>query len=254
MRILAIARNTFREAVRDRIFVLVGAFGLLLILSSIVMSPLTVGAQQKMVADIGLASMSLFAALVVLFVGSGMVHKEIDKRTIMTILSKPVSRMEYLLGKYCGLLGTILVMMVLMALLFLFALWVTGNELRTAYLVSMGLAVCEMIVLTAVVIFFSSFTGPILTSLFTLGVFLAGRMLGDLEAFAVVTASPGVEATVRILKYVVPNLDLFDVRNAAVHGLPIVRGHVLWAVAYALIYSSLVLVISDLIFRRREFK
>jgi len=83
---------------------------------------------------------------------------------------------------------------------------------------------------------------------------LAGRMLGDLEAFAVVTASPGVEATVRILKYVVPNLDLFDVRNAAVHGLPIVRGHVLWAVAYALIYSSLVLVISDLIFRRREFK
>ncbi len=92
MKIIAIARNTFREAVRDRVFVLVAVFGLLLVSSSIILSPLTIGAQQKLVADIGLASISIFAVLVVLFVGSGLVNKEIDKRTIMTILSKPVSR------------------------------------------------------------------------------------------------------------------------------------------------------------------
>ena len=254
MRVLAIARNTFREAVRDKVFVLVGAFGLLLVSSSVILSPLTLGAQQKLVADIGLASMSIFAVLVILFVGSGMVHKEIDKRTIMTLLSKPVSRMEYLLGKYFGLLGTIAVMMALMASLFFLALWATGSAFESAYFVSIGMSVCEMLLITAVVIFFSSFSTPVLTSLFTLGVFLAGRMLGDLQAFAAVADNESVAQSIRVLKVLLPNLDLFDVRNAAVHGLPIDSAHITYAVAYTGIYSLCLLLVSDLLFRRREFK
>lgn len=254
MKILAIAQNTFREAVRDRVFALVGAFGLLLMASTVVLSPLSVGAQQKLVADIGLAGISIFAVLVVLFVGSGLVHKELDKHTIVTILSKPVSRMEYLLGKYVGLLTTIVCMMVMMVAVFGLAVLATGTRFEWVYLLSVALTLCEMVLVTAVVIFFSSFTSPVLTTLFTLGVFLAGRLLPDLESFAVVTKNDQASSIVNVVKYILPNLDLFDVRNAAVHGLPIESGHVLWAVAYMFIYSAALLVVADLLFRGREFK
>lgn len=254
MKILAIARNTYREAVRDKVFALVGAFGLLLAASSVILSPLTVGAQQKMVADLGLASMSIFAVLVILFLGTGMVHKEIDKRTIMTILSKPVSRLEYLLGKYLGLVGTLLTMVAMMVALFLGSLYLTGSPFEPAYLTSIGLSICELFVVTAVVIFFSSFTTPVLTSLYTLGVFLAGRMLQDLQAFAEVSGAESVARTAQALKFVLPNLGLFDVRNAAVHGIPIEAGHVVWAMAYTVLYSVALLALSDFVFRRREFQ
>lgn len=254
MRILAIARNTFREAVRDRIFALVAVFGLLLVSSSIILSPLTIGAQQKLVADIGLASISVFAVLVVLFVGSGLVNKEIDKRTIMTILSKPVSRFEYLFGKYLGLLGTIGVMVGAMSLIFGLALLATGSRFEVSYLYSLGLTVVEMMVITSVVIFFSSFTSSVLTSIFTLGVFLAGRMMPDLERFAIVTGNPDVEWGMDLMQYILPNLDLFDVRNAAVHGLPIAADQVAWAVVYGVVYSACLLLLADRLFRRREFK
>ncbi len=254
MTVLAIARNTFREAVRDRIFALVAAFGLLLLCGAIVVSPLTVGAQQKMVADFGLASMSVFAVLVVLFVGTGMVHKEIDKRTIVTLLSKPISRFEYLLGKYLGLMLTILAMMALMGLLFAVALWATASPFKAAYLTSIALSICEMVVLTAVVVFFSTFTTPVLTALFTLGTVVAGRLLPDLEAFAIVTGSHAVERATDILGKILPNFDLYDVRNAAVHDLPIESGHVLWAVVYMVLYSGTLLVFSELVFRHREFR
>lgn len=254
MKVLAIARNTFREAVRDRVFALVGVFGVLLVSSSIVISPLTIGAQQKLVADIGLAAISVFAVLVVLFVGSGLVSKEVDKRTITTILTKPVSRFEYLFGKYLGLLGTIGVMIAAMSALFVLALLATGSSFELAYAYSLGLTAVEMMVVTAVVIFFSSFTTSVLTSIFTLGVFLAGRMLPDLERFAIVTSSSGVERGADVLRFILPNLDLFDVRNAAVHGLPIDPQHMSWAVLYGVLYSAALLVVADRLFGRREFK
>jgi ABC-type transport system involved in multi-copper enzyme maturation permease subunit len=254
MRAWAIAINTFREAVRDRVFVLVGAFGFLLVVSSVFLSPLTVGAQQKIVADIGLAAISIFSVLVILFVGTGMVYKEIDKRSIMVLLSKPITRMEYLLGKYLGLLLTLLTMMASMFALFMLALFATGTTFQVAYLSSLLMSVMEVIVMTAVVIFFSSFTTPVLTSLFTLGLFLTGRMLEDLEAFSVVSGAESVDMGVTIVKFIIPHLDLFNVRNAAVHGLPIEGGHLLWACIYALVYSGALLVLSDLIFKRREFK
>lgn len=254
MKILAIAHNTFREAVRDRVFALVGAFGLVLMVSSIVLSPLSVGAQQKLVADIGLAGISIFAVLVVLFVGSGLVHKELDKRTIMTLLSKPVSRMDYLLGKYFGLLFTIVTMMAMMAVLFGFALLATGTQFEWVYLLSIGLTFCEMVLVTAIVIFFSSFTGPLLTGLFTMGIFISGRTLSDVLQFAHVTENPGLSGAVEILQNVIPNLDLFDLRTAAVHGLPIEAGHLVWAVAYMALYSAALLMAAEFVFRRREFK
>lgn len=254
MRALAIARNTWREAIRDRVFVLVGAFGLLMVASSVFISPLTVGAQQKIVADMGLAAMSAFALLVALLVGSGMVSKEMDRRTIATLLSKPLSRREYLLGKYLGLSATILAMMATMAALFLVAVWLSGGQATGAYFTSMALSALEMLVVVAVVIFFSAITGPVLTSLFTLGVFIAGRCVGDLEAFARVAGDAPMARSLAAAKWLLPNLDLFNVRNAAVHGLPIEGGHLLWAVLYALMYGTALLALAELAFARKDFR
>jgi hypothetical protein len=141
-----------------------------------------------------------------------------------------------------------------MTVLFAAALLATGSSFEISYLYSLGLTVVEMMVVTAVVIFFSSFTSSVLTSIFTLGVFVAGRMLPDLQSFAVVTASPGVERATDVFGYILPNLDLFDVRNAAVHGLPIDGHHVAWAVLYGVLYSIVLLLVADVLFRRREFK
>jgi len=254
IRSLAIAQNTFREAVRDKVFVLVAVFGLLMVLSSVIMSPLTVGARQKIVADMGLSALSFFSLLVIVLVGSGMVYKEIDKRTIMSILSKPISRMEYVLGKYVGLCATLVVMMAAMWLLFLLACWLTATPIKSAYALAGALTVVEMLVVTAIVMFFSSFTTPILTSLFTLGVFIVGHLVSDLESFALVAGNDALFRTMRMLKFVLPNLDLFNVRNAAVHGLPIAAAHVGWAVLYGCLYAGVLLVLADLLFRRREFK
>jgi ABC-type transport system involved in multi-copper enzyme maturation permease subunit len=254
MKILALAHNTFREAVRDKVFVLVGAFGLVLVLSTVVLSPLTVGAQEKIVADIGLSSITIFSLLVILFMGSGMLHKEIDKRTIMTILSKPITRLDYLVGKYLGLLATLLIMIAAMVALFSVACGLTTAQFKSAYWIAFGLASCEMMVMTAVLVFFSSFSTPVLTSLFTLGVFLAGHTVQDLQRFAMVTESKSLEAILNVVKYILPNLDLFNVRNAAVHGLPIESAHVIWALLYGLLYSGLMLILAEFAFRRREFK
>lgn len=254
MKVLALAHNTFREAVRDKVFVLVGAFGLVLVLSTIVLSPLTVGAQEKIVADIGLGAIPVFSLLVILFMGSGMLHKEIDKRTIMTILSKPITRLDYLLGKYLGLMATLVIMIAAMIALFGVACGLTVAQFKSAYWTSFGLAACEMMVMTAVLVFFSSFSTPVLTSLFTLGVFLAGHTVQDLQRFAMVTESRVMESILNVVRFVLPNLDLFNVRNAAVHGLPIESAHVVWAVAYGLFYTGLMLILAEFAFRRREFK
>jgi ABC-type transport system involved in multi-copper enzyme maturation permease subunit len=254
MRVLAIARNTFREAVRDKVFGLVGAFGLLLVISSIVLSPLTVGAQTKMVADVGLASISIFAMLIILLMGSGLVHKEIDKRTIMTVLSKPITRTDYVLGKYFGLLSTLTVIMAAMSALFLIAVWMTPTVFEMGYLKALYMGLLEMVLVTAVAIFFSSFTSPILTSLFTLGVFLAGHTLTDLRTFAAMAGSTGVIWSMKVLRWVLPDLEIFNVRNAAVHNLPIEPAHIFWASVYALLYSTICLILGSWIFGRREFK
>lgn len=254
MGVWAVARNTFREAVRDKIFSLVGAFGVVLVLSSIVLSPLTVGAQTKMVADVGLSSISIFGLLIILLMGSGMVHKEIDKRTIMTLLSKPITRTDYMLGKYLGLLITLAVIMGSMSILFFLSVWITPTVFQMAFVKSLYTAMCEMVVVTAVVMFFSAFTTPVLTSLFTLGVFLAGHTLGDLQTFAAMSGSHGTTWGIDLLTWILPNLELFNIRNAAVHGLPIHSAHLMWAGVYALLYSTLCLIVASWIFSRRDFK
>jgi ABC-type transport system involved in multi-copper enzyme maturation permease subunit len=252
--IAAVAASTFRETVRDRIFYLVGFFGVLLVLSSVVLSPLTIGAQDKIVSDVGLAGMSLLGLLVVLFVGSNMVRKELERRTATTILAKPVSRRVYLLGKFCGLNLTILCMLGIMTVLFLLVLLVTPAGFAPRYLVAVYLTFLELALINAVVLLFSAAVSPVLAAVLSLGVFVIGHLSESLRRFGQLVGSDVQARIADVVYYAVPNLELFNVRGEVVHGATVGIEHVAIATLYGLSYTILLLVLAGSVFARKEFR
>lgn len=253
-RVTAVALNTFRETVRDRIFYLVAIFGLILLASSALLSPLTIGAQGKIVADVGLGSLALFGLLVAVFVGSGMLRKELDKRTITTILTKPVSRLEYLLGKYAGLTLTLLCMLAAMVLLFLLVTLVTPATFSARYLAAVYLIFWELLLLNGAVVLFSTFVSPVLAMVFTLGLFAIGHLSEDILSFGQLMGG-AVQATAsRVIYYLVPNLEIFNARGLVVHGGTVSAAHLGLATLYGFCYTALLIVLAAGIFARKELK
>jgi len=252
-RIAAIGHSTFRECVRDRIFWLVGCFGLVLVACTTVLSPLTVGAQAKIVADVGLGAMALLGLLVVVLVGGSMVRKEIDRHTITTVLTKPVSRDEYLAGKFGGLALTLLAMLALMGALYLGALALTpGAGLGWTHLGAVYLTFLELLVLTAGVMLFSTVAAPALAGVLALALFAIGHLSDAILAFGEM-AGPGLQRTVcRVLFYVVPNLEVFNVRAEVVHGDPVTVAHVGLATLYAVTITAAMLLVTRAVFVRKE--
>jgi ABC-type transport system involved in multi-copper enzyme maturation permease subunit len=250
-RTLAVAHGTFRETVRDRLFYLVGFFGLALVGATTVLSPLTVGAQGKIVADVGLGAMALLGLLVVLLVGANMVRKEMDRRTITTILTKPVGRGEYLLGKYLGLALTLGCMLALMGAIYLAAMAVTPATVGWAHLGAVYLTLLELLVLTAAAILFSTLAGPALAAVFSVTLFAVGHLVASLRDFGAMSGGwrqTAAEAVVRIL----PDLEVFNVRAAVVHGDPVAGSHLLMATGYAVGWIVVFLVLARWVFARKE--
>ena len=253
-KIWAIILNTFREAVRDRILYAIVFFALLILLLSTIMDLITIGQRAKIIIDMGLASISIFGTLIAIFVGIGLVYKEIDKRTIYTIVSKPVARWQFLLGKYLGLVLTILVEVAAMSAIFFVIAYFESDSLNPILFAAIGLTFLELMVICAVAIFFSSFSTPILSGMYTLGVYLIGHLTRDLYQFSFRFKGTIVQKFMLFLYYFFPNLDNFNIRSQAVHGLPVDWGYVLFSVIYGIGYIVILLVISSYIFARRDFK
>ncbi|HMX24942.1 MAG TPA: ABC transporter permease [Blastocatellia bacterium] len=187
MKIAAIALNTFRESVRDRVLYNLVLFVSLIVVGAAVMGRIAVGQEAKIIVDVGLSATSVFGLLIAIFIGIGLVSKEIEKRTIAVILSKPVRRAEFILGKYGGLCLTLLVNTAAMAATVTLALlYVKGGADRMQWAVwpAAYLIFLELAVLTAVALLFSCFSSPALSALFTLLIFLIGRWSPDLKLFA----------------------------------------------------------------------
>jgi ABC-type transport system involved in multi-copper enzyme maturation permease subunit len=221
MTIKVIAVNTFKEAVRDRILYLLLFFAAAAILLSRVLALLTVGDRTKIIKDVGLASISIFGALMAILIGTGLVYKEIEKRTIFTLISKPIHRYEFLLGKYFGLVLTLAVMLSSMGFIFLALVLVQTGTLEGRLLLAILFIFFELVLLTAVAILFSCFSTPILSSLFSLGFYLIGHFSWSLEAL-VKKARPGLGRTLLgLLAAVLPDLENFNIRTEVVHGLPL---------------------------------
>ena len=253
-RVTAVARNTYRETVRDRIFYLVAVFGFVMLASTAVLSPLTVGAQGKIMTDVGLAAMVVFGLLVVVFVGSGMVRKEMDKGTIVTILAKPVSRREYLIGKFLGLNLTLTAMLAIMAVLFAVMLAVAPGEFSPRFLGAVYLTFLELTLINAVAVFFSTCVSSILAAVFTLGAFIVGHLSESIREFGQLQDGPMQERISDLVYRLVPNLEVFNVRGAVVHGDPVSWAHLGWATIYGLGWTGLLLILAGSVFSRRELR
>jgi ABC-type transport system involved in multi-copper enzyme maturation permease subunit len=253
-RVAVIALNTFKENVRDKILFNLVVFGLLLIGSSILLSTLTIGEQTKIIKDIGLAGINLFGAVIAVFVGIGLVSKELERRTIYTIIAKPLPRYQFLLGKYFGLTLTLFVNIAIMVvgffLILLFEQMVPDAGLMEAIL----LIFVELLVLTAVAVMFSTFTTPTLSATFTLAIYVIGHLTDDLKALAAKLPQGLTKVFLDLLYYILPNLSNFNIKGQAVHGIPVEPQYLLAALAYGLAYGAGILVLACVIFQRRDFR
>ncbi|MGZ5467666.1 MAG: ABC transporter permease [Candidatus Aminicenantales bacterium] len=253
MKIRAIAGITFKEAKRDRILYLLFFFAALGIVASRVLAILTVGDRVKIIKDVGLASISLFGVLMAILIGTGLVYKEIDKKTIYTLLAKPLHRAEFILGKFLGLVLTLFVMTGAMALIFLAIVYAHTLRIEGGLLVAIAYIFVELVLITAVAILFSSFSTPILSSLFALAFYLIGHLSWGLELL-IKKMRPGAgKAVVRGLAMILPDLENFNFKTEVVHGLPIPPGIFLSSFLYGVCYTAFILGLAVLIFRRRDF-
>jgi ABC-type transport system involved in multi-copper enzyme maturation permease subunit len=253
-RILVIARNTFRETLRDKILYNLVFFALLMIGSAVLLGSLAMGEQGKIIKDIGLAGINLFGVLIAIFVGISLVSKEIEKRTIYSIIAKPIRRYEFLLGRYSGLVMTLFVNTAIMAAGFFLTLFLSHMEMDPALLKAIGLIVVELLVITAVAVMFSTFTTPILSATFSLSLYVIGHLTDDLRVLGGKLQHGLTKQILDGLYYALPNLEYFNVKGQAVYGLAIEPSYLVSAVAYGVTYCAVVLILACMIFQRREFK
>ena len=256
-RITAIARNAFREAVRDRVLYNLVLFVLLLTAASIFIGELSGGQERKVIVDLGLSAMLLFGVFIAIFVGVGLVYKEIERRTIYAVFSKPVGRGEFLVGKYLGLCLTLLVNVVVMAVgVSLALLYVSGgwDPLIKTIWPAVLLIYMELMLLTAIALLFSSFSSPALSALLTFMVFIIGHFSADLKGLATSLGSSAAQWMFTGLYYLLPNLANYSFITPAAHGRAPSASFVFAAGLYGLVYIAVILAAATLIFSRRNFK
>jgi len=254
IKIITIAVNTFKEAVRNKILYSLLIFALLMIGSSVFVSSLSVGDQTKIIIDMGLAMISIFGTLISIFVGIGLVYQELEKRTIYTIIAKPIKRSQFLIGKYFGLILTLLVEIAVMAggfllLLFFFLNSFDANILKAIYLIFL-----ELMLITSVALLFSSFSTPILSGIFTISFFVIGHLTYDLKVLVAESKMNSLRYFTNFLYYAFPNLENFNIKGRVVHHLPVGWDYMIFTTFYGLFYLALLLSLSIIIFQGRDFK
>lgn len=254
-RILAIAKNAFREAVRDRILYNLILFVFLITACAIFLGELAGGQEARVIVDLGLSSILLFGAFIAIFVGVSLVWKEIEKRTVYSIFSKPIGRSEFIIGKYIGLCATLFVNMAIMSAgLTLALLYVNGGRYAAAIWGTVGLIFMELTILTAVAILFSSFSTPALSALLTFMVFLIGHFSSSLRDLAENMGSKAAVAFFNTVHYVLPNLSNFSFITNTANGGHVPAIMLGGSAAYAAIYDAVLISVTVMIFSRRNFK
>ncbi|KAM3096718.1 ABC transporter permease [Phormidesmis sp. 146-12] len=249
-----IATNVFREVIRDRVLYLVGLYALAMVLANRLLPEISAATEKKILLDLGLAAMNLLGLVIAVFVGTGLVNKEIEKRTVFVLIAKPVSRTEFIIGKHLGLTAVLAVLIGAMTAiaLTLFHFAQVPHSLRDI-VISSGFLLLQLSLITAVAIGFGVFTSSLLAVLFTFAVYLMGNLSRDLVAFGKLAKNPSIEAATRGLYLVLPDLARLDLKNQAVYNLIPSPEILLINVGYGLLYIGLVLAIASLIFSVREF-
>jgi ABC-type transport system involved in multi-copper enzyme maturation permease subunit len=263
----SVAVNVFKESVRDKVLYNLVVFAVLLIAASFLIGQLTAAQDVKVVKDLGLASISIFGLMIAVFIGIGLVWKEVEKRSIYSLLAKPIGRRQFILGKYVGLVFTLLVNVAVMTVAFYAVVavlgWRTPEQLRAVWprpaadplmLAAIGLIFVELMLVTAIALFFSTFSSPFLSIVLTLGLWVIGHFNADLRNFGTIVDAPAAIAVARGLYYVLPNFAAFDIKAQVVWGQPVPVSYLAQTALYGLVYVAFVLTGAVAVFSRRDFK
>jgi ABC-type transport system involved in multi-copper enzyme maturation permease subunit len=252
-RILAVASNTFRETIRERVLYNLLFFAIVMTVSGLLLGQISIRQDEKIIKDIALAAMDLFGTAIAVFVGVGLVSKEIERRSLYPLMAKPITRDEFLLGKFAGLSFTLLVNVTVMAAGLYLTLFLTGRPLDLRLLASVFTIFLSLVLTVAVVLLFSIlFTSTALAAFASMILVVAGRFSDVIRNMREV--SPGTPSwLIQGLYYALPNYRNFDFKDRVVYGDPIAAGDLAWVTTYAAVYTSIVLGIALWSFRRREF-
>jgi ABC-type transport system involved in multi-copper enzyme maturation permease subunit len=253
-RIFAIATNGFREVIRDRILYVLGFFVLLLVLASRILPPIAVSADEKIFLDLGIGAISLLGSIVAIFVGTGLINKEIEKRTVLILVPKPLTSAEFIIGKHLGLSGVLIVLVATMTgFYFAFMSLLGMNYPIQSLLIAIGYILLELMLLTAIAMTFGVFTSSILATLLSFGVYIMGHLSRDLLQLGKITENTGIERITKTLFLILPDLARLNLKNEAVYNILPSTGELINSLIYAILYITLLLTITITIFSRRQF-
>jgi len=268
MRVIShIAVNVFRESVRDKVLYNLVFFAVLLMSASYLIGQLTAGQDVKIIKDLGLAAISLFGLFIAVFIGIGLVSKEVERRSVYGLLAKPIRRHEFVVGKYLGLVLTLAVNVAIMAAAYYFVLaymsWMELPNVKAvweapatdpALLKAIFLIFVELCLITAVALLLSTFSSPILSAVLTFGLYVVGHFNADLKNFENVVDSKVAVYLARGAYYVLPNLAPFDVKADVVHAQPVSWSYVAFTTGYGIVYIAILVLAAMFVFSRRDFK
>ncbi|MCH7643480.1 MAG: ABC transporter permease [Myxococcales bacterium] len=252
-RIWAMAVNTAREAIRSKLLYTLLFFSLAMMLLGSVLSMLSYVERERMVQDFAFASIRLFSVAIAVFIGVGLIHKEVERRTVYTILSKPLSRAEFLIGKYTGLLLIIWLQVAIMASFFAGVSLLMGAPLGFTHLAALALIAVEVAVVVALATLFSSFTTPLLASFFSCGLWFAGHLTRDLRDHGANSSSALVREGTAWMHRILPDLESFNLSIEASHQLSVAASDIWFPALYGAGYVAIILASAAMIFERRDF-
>jgi len=260
IRVGAIALNTFREAIRNKVLYILLLFAVGLIASAVALGQMSLHEDLRVIRDLGLAGIALFGVLIAIFVGVNLVYKELDRKTVFSLIPKPMYRFEFILGKFAGMVLTLAVQVAIMAAVLFAVLSIAGGGVEGPVVRAIVLLFVEVVVITAVAVLFSTFSSPILSGAFTLGIFVIGRFTPELRELIAKLSSSSLKAVLGAALRVFPDLHVFYVSGSMVDGqyVTVQADYVDWsyvatASGYGLLYAGCALVLSIVLFSRRDF-
>jgi Cu-processing system permease protein len=255
--LLAIAGNTVREALRDRILYNLFIFAVLLTVGSLTVSTLTLGEQSRIISNMGTGATQLFGTLIAVFLGVALISRELDRRTCYPVLARPVSRATFVVGKYLGLLATLALNVLLMAVAtaaMLYLYRADGSWVDPAFLAAFGLMVVQFAICGALAVLFSTFSSATLSAILALALIGAGWLFSEVRLFWLLSSRVSMKWLVRVLDFVLPNMGLLDLKEAVVYGDPVTAGSFVARLAYGCAYSATLIALAALVFSRRDIR
>ncbi len=254
IRVLTIAKNSFQEVIRDRILYFIGFFVLLLILAQRIIPQIAAGTDEKILLDFGIGAIAILTVIIAIFVGTALINKEIEKRTLLMLIPKPISKAELIVGKHLGLWAVLAITISIMMVLYLGMLQISGISYPAlALVIAAFYLLIELALIIAVAIAFGAFTSSILATLLSFGVYLMGHFSEDLVELGKLSKNSNIESLTTSLYLVLPDLSRLDLKNEAVYGLLPSNGDLIAHAFYGILYTILLLVVAITIFSQKEF-